>query len=99
MMAVANVMTLTSALQLLNGPNARHPTMAVTIMDTTGTPFWFVVANADGISRSSPSAYERRAVAATYTIPVPAGEMTASTISTLASQPAPTASASVYHAP
>src|SRR5205807_10511243 len=99
MIAVAPVTTLTSALQLLNGPNASDPMMAPTIMDTTGTPFLFVVANAAGISRSSPRAYERRAVVATYTTPVPAGEMTASMISTLASQPAPTARARVYHAP
>src|SRR2546426_1999130 len=99
MIAVAKVITLTSALQLLNGPKARHPTTAATRMDTTGTPFWLVVANAVGISPSSPSAYDRRAVVATYTTPVPAGEMTASTRSTLASHPAPTARASVYHAP
>jgi hypothetical protein len=64
-----------------------------------GTPFLLVVASTLGISRSSPSAYDRRAVVATYTTPVPAGEMTASTSSTLASQPEPIASASVYHAP
>src|SRR6266581_3522021 len=65
MIAVAPVITLTSALQLLNGPNASDPMTAPTIMDTTGTPFLFVVANAAGISRSSPRAYERRAVVAT----------------------------------
>src|SRR5260370_34681769 len=97
--AVAAVTTPTSALQLLNGPNASEPTTTATIIDTTGTPFLLVVASALGISRSSPRAYERRAVAATYTTPVPAGEMTASTIRTLASQIAPTAIATVYHAP
>src|SRR5438105_14812137 len=99
MIAVAPVTTLTSAAQLLNGPNARHPMTDPKIMDTTGTPWRFVVASALGISRSSPRAYERRAVVATYTTPVPAGEMTASMISTLASQAAPTARARVYHAP
>src|SRR5882724_6132470 len=99
MIAVAPVITLTSALQLLNGPNATDPTTAATIMETTGTPLRFVVASAVGISRSSPRAYESRAVVVTYTTPVPAGEMTASMISTLASQPAPTARARVYHAP
>src|SRR2546429_9638871 len=69
MIAVAKVITLTSAAQLLNGPKARHPTTAATRMDTTGTPFRFVVASAVGISRSSPRAYERRDVVATYTIP------------------------------
>src|SRR5713101_333743 len=99
MIAVAPVTTLTSAFQLLNGPNASDPITEPTIMDTTGTPLRFVVASALGISRSSPRAEERRAVVATYTTPVPAGEMTASTMSTLASQPAPTARARVYHAP
>src|SRR5690242_12111328 len=99
MIAVAKVMTLTRARQLLNGPKATHPTTAATRMDTTGTPLWFVAVSAVGISRSSPSAYESRAVVATYTTPVPAGEMTASTRSTFASQPAPTARASVYQAP
>src|ERR1700675_1907673 len=56
MIAVAPVITLTSALQLLNGPNASDPTTAPTIMDTTGTPLRFVVASAVGISRSSPRA-------------------------------------------
>src|SRR2546426_4027287 len=56
MIAVAAVKTLTSAVQLLNGPRARHPTIAATSMDRTGTPLWFVVASAVGISRSSPSA-------------------------------------------
>src|ERR1700724_33277 len=56
MIAVAPVTTLTSALQVLNGPNASDPTIAATRMDTTGTPLRFVVANAAGISRSSPRA-------------------------------------------
>src|SRR5205807_8858410 len=56
MIAVAPVITLTSALQLLKGPNASDPTTAPTIMDTTGTRFLFVVARAVGISRSSPRA-------------------------------------------
>src|SRR3989440_12563292 len=56
MIAVAPVITLTSALQLLNGPNASEPTTAATMMDTTGTPLRFVVARAVGISRSSPRA-------------------------------------------
>src|SRR3984957_1366543 len=56
MIAVAPVTTLTSALQLLNGPNASDPTTAATRMDTTGTPLLLVVASAVGISRSSPSA-------------------------------------------
>src|SRR5262245_32787204 len=62
MIAVAPVMTLTSALQLLNGPNARQPTTAPTRIDTTGTPFLLVLASALGISCSSPSAYDSRAV-------------------------------------
>jgi hypothetical protein len=56
MMAVAPVTTLTRALQLLNGPNASDPTTAATRMENTGTPLWFVVASALGISRSSPRA-------------------------------------------
>src|SRR5947208_17073996 len=63
MIAVAPVTTLTSAFQLLNGPNASVPTMAARMVDTTGTPFALVDARAAGISLSSPSAYERRAVA------------------------------------
>src|SRR5437773_7048310 len=61
MIAVAAVTTLTSAFQLLNGPNARHPTTAATRIDATGTPFALVLASALGISRSSPSAYDSRA--------------------------------------
>src|SRR5580765_1824255 len=99
MIAVAPVTTLTSAFQLLNGPKASVPTTAANRIDTTGTPSLFVVASAVGISRSSPSAYDSRADVATYTTPVPAGEITASTSSIFASQPAPSASASVYHAP
>src|ERR1700694_5018660 len=56
MIAVAPVTTLTSALQLLNGPNPSDPMTAATRMDTTGTPLLLVVASAVGISRSSPSA-------------------------------------------
>src|SRR5438105_4374686 len=99
MIAVAPVTTLTSAFQLLNGPNASVPTTAARRIETTGTPFLFVVASAVGISRSSPSAYESLAEVATYTTPVPAGEMTASTSRILASHAAPNASASVYQAP
>src|SRR5690348_9573468 len=65
MMAVAPVTTLTSAFQLLNGPNASSPTTAATRMETTGTPFLFVDASAVGISCSSPSAYDSRADVAT----------------------------------
>src|SRR5262249_46666056 len=61
MIAVAPVITPTSALQLLNGPNARQPTTAETRIETSGTPFAFVFASAAGISRSSPSAYDSRA--------------------------------------
>src|SRR5579864_6827860 len=56
MIAVAPVTTLTSALQLLNGPNASAPMTDATRTDTTGTPLSFVVARALGISRSSPRA-------------------------------------------
>src|SRR4051812_27849168 len=56
MMAVAPVTTLTSALQLLNGPKASDPITAATRIDTTGTPSLFVSARAFGISGSSPSA-------------------------------------------
>src|SRR5579862_4073398 len=62
MIAVAPVTTCTRSLQLLYGPNARQPTTAATRIDTTGTPSLFVVASALGISRSSPSAYDRRAL-------------------------------------
>src|SRR5438309_10086980 len=65
MIAVAPVTTLTNALQLLNGPNASDPMTAATRMDTTGTPLLLVEASAVGISRSSPRAYDRRAVVAT----------------------------------
>src|SRR5215471_5042190 len=65
MIAVAPVTTLTRAFQLLNGPNASSPTTAATRIETTGTPFRFVDASALGISRSSPSAYDRRALVAT----------------------------------
>src|SRR5215510_721180 len=65
MMAVAPVTTFTSAVQLLNGPNATQPTTAATAIDTTGTPLAFVFASALGISRSSPSAYDSRAEVAT----------------------------------
>src|SRR5260221_12391136 len=56
MIAVAPVTTLTSALQLLYGPNPRHPIIDPKRMDTTGTPLPLVVASALGISRSSPRA-------------------------------------------
>src|SRR5215813_13462305 len=56
MIAVAPVTTLTSAFQLLNGPNASSPTTAATRIETTGTPFLFVDSSALGISRSSPIA-------------------------------------------
>src|SRR2546425_2596720 len=92
MIAVAAVTTATSAFQLLNGPKASVPTTAATRIDVTGTPFLFVLASAVGISRSSPSAYDSRADVATYTTPVPAGEITASTRSIFASHPAPSAS-------
>src|SRR5471030_2068530 len=78
MIAVAPVTTLTSALQLLNGPNASIPMADATRIDTTGTPVSLVVARMEGISRSSPRAYDKRAVVPTYTTPVPAGEITAS---------------------
>src|SRR5258706_13406472 len=65
MIAVAPVTTSTSCFQLLNGPNATQPTTAPTRIDTTGTPFLFVVASAFGISGSSPRAYDRRAVVPT----------------------------------
>ena len=50
MMAVAAVTTLTSAFQLLNGPNAAEPTTAAVRMETTGTRSFRVVASAVGIS-------------------------------------------------
>src|ERR1043166_1732719 len=93
MMAVAAVTTATSAFQLLNGPKASTPTTAATKIETTGPPSLFVLASAVGISRSSPSAYDRRADVATYTTPVPAGEITASIRRMLASQPTPSARA------
>src|SRR5580698_6586574 len=55
MMALAAVTTLTSAFQLLNGPNAAEPTTAAARMESTGTPF-MVGASAVGISRTSPIA-------------------------------------------
>src|SRR5215467_6479460 len=64
MIATAPVTTATSAFQLLNGPSASVPTAAATRIETTGTPLWLVRASALGISRSSPNAYESRAVAA-----------------------------------
>src|ERR1043166_9020343 len=99
MIAGAAVMTLTSAAQLLKGPKASKPTIVDRRIDPTGTPLLLVRVNADGNSRSSPSAYDRRALVATYTIPVPAGEITASIRITFANHAAPTASATVYHAP
>ena len=60
MIAVAEVTTLTSAVQLLNGPNAMQPTTAATRIEMTGVPFALVFASALGISRSSPIAYDRR---------------------------------------
>src|SRR3978361_505240 len=65
MIAVEPVATLTSALQLLNGPNSSHPTPATPTPHPTGTPLSLVVASAPGISGSSPSAYDRRAVVPT----------------------------------
>src|SRR3569623_2860759 len=61
MMAVALVTTSTRSFQLLNGPTAKQPTTAATRIENTGTPFAYVFARAHGISRSSPSAYDRRA--------------------------------------
>src|SRR3569832_1979211 len=61
MIAVALVTTSTRSFQLLKGPNATQPTTAATRIENTGTPFAFVFASALGISRSSPSAYDRRA--------------------------------------
>src|SRR5438128_5528874 len=61
MIAVAPVTTLTSAFQLLYGPNASNPMTAATRIDATGTPLLLVEASTLGISRSAPSAYERRA--------------------------------------
>src|ERR1043165_6834042 len=99
MIAVAEVTTLTSAFQLLNGPSAAQPTTKASRIETTGTPFLLVLASALGISRSAPSAYDSPAEGPTYTTPVPAGEITASTSRALASQPTPTTSAIEYHAP
>src|SRR4051812_15311226 len=63
MIAVAPVITPTRLFQLLNGPNAMQPTTEAVMIETTGTPRALVFASAAGISRSSPSAYERRALA------------------------------------
>src|SRR5437870_12923529 len=65
MIAVDAVTTPTSSFQLLNGPNARQPMTAPNRIDTTGTPFLFVLDSVLGISRSLPSAYDRRAVVPT----------------------------------
>src|SRR5664279_3161178 len=99
MTAVAPVTTLTSLFQLGNGPNAISPTTAASRIDHTGTPRLSTLARTLGISDSSPRAYDSRALVPTYTMPVPAGEMTASMTRTVASQEAPTASARVYQAP
>src|ERR1043165_9176999 len=99
MMAVAAVMTFTSAAQLLKGPKATKPTTVDNKIEAIGTLFRLVRVNTDGSSRSSPSAYESLALVATYTMPVPAGDMTASIRITFASHPAPTANATVYQAP
>jgi hypothetical protein len=56
MIAVALVTTFTSAFQLLNGPKASDPTIAATMVETTGTPLSLVFESALGISRSSPRA-------------------------------------------
>src|SRR5512141_2576354 len=63
MIAVARVITPTRLFQLLNGPNAMQPTTDAVRIDTTGTPRALVFASAAGISRSSPRAYDRRALA------------------------------------
>src|SRR6478609_4463653 len=99
MMAVAPVTALTRLAQLPKPTNEMQPTMAATRIDTTGTLRRLVLASWDGISSSSPSAYDRRAVVPRYTMPVPAGEMMASISSNVPSQPAPTAKARVYQAP
>src|SRR5689334_21947403 len=65
MIAVDAVTTATSAFQLLNGPSAMQPTTNAISVETTGTPFLFVFESTLGISRSSPSAYDRRAVVPT----------------------------------
>src|ERR1041384_3513072 len=54
--AGAPVMTVTSELQLLKGPNAMHPIIDATRIEIQGTPLPFVFVRAAGISRSSPSA-------------------------------------------
>ena len=65
MIAVAAVTTSTSSFHDLNGPNATQPITAATRIPTIGTPWAFVFLSALGISRSSPSAYDRRAVVPT----------------------------------
>src|SRR2546430_14570513 len=54
--AVAPVMTVTSELQLLNGPSATHPISDATRIEIHGTPLRLVFVRATGISRSSPNA-------------------------------------------
>src|ERR1041385_4491818 len=54
--AVAPVMTVTSELQLLNGPSAMHPIIDATRIEIHGTPRLLVRVRVAGISRSSPSA-------------------------------------------
>src|ERR1041384_8554491 len=54
--AVAPVMTVTSELQLLNGPNATHPIIDAIRIEIHGTPLPLVLVKAPGISRSSPKA-------------------------------------------
>src|SRR5581483_2101086 len=55
-MAVAPVMTVTSALQLLKGPRAMDPIIDATRIEIQGTPRVLVLVRAAGISRSSPNA-------------------------------------------
>ena len=65
MIAVVPVTTFTSLFHDGKGPSAARPTTNATRIDTTGVPFLLTDASALGISRSSPSAYESRALVPT----------------------------------
>ena len=79
----------TSLAQLGNGSRNRIPTRVATITPNTGTR-----ERADALERRGTNPfllrpYDRRAEAVSYIRPVPPGEMTASILSTVASQEMP----------
>ena len=79
----------TSLAQLGNGSRNRTPTRVATITPNTGTRAALTLSKAVGTNPFLLRPYDSRAEAVSYISPVPPGEMTASILSTVASQEMP----------